>query len=155
MVNVNNGRRKRFCRVNSSMRIKKVMWLCAMGWRNLTNQQTDLIPQHLKRCYSHFKMPEQSLSSKYFCIIVLHDCFPKQQHPPLKAMTAFTVFHMLALSAQVMIYANYYIQWLLLLFLVIFSATVYQEVTILFSLTRWMEMVLIRKCFYVIFQFCA
>ncbi len=23
-------------------------------------------------------MPEQSLSSKYFCIIVLHDCVPKQ-----------------------------------------------------------------------------
>ncbi len=23
-------------------------------------------------------MPEQSLSSKYFCLIVLHDCVPKQ-----------------------------------------------------------------------------
>ncbi len=41
------------------------------------------------------------------------------------------------------------------IFLVIFSATVYQEVTILFSLTRWMETVLYSHMFYAIFQFCA
>ncbi len=41
--------------------------LCAMGLHNLTNQQTDLVAQHLK-CFDHSKMPEQSLSSKYFSI---------------------------------------------------------------------------------------
>ncbi len=29
-------------------------------------------------CYGHSEILEQSLSSKYFCIIVLHDCVPKQ-----------------------------------------------------------------------------
>ncbi len=39
-------------------------------------------------CYGHSEMPEESLSSKYFCIItILHDCVPKQQHPPPKVMT--------------------------------------------------------------------
>ncbi len=42
-----------------------------------------------------------------------------------------------------------------LIFLVIFSATVYQEVMILFSLTRWMETGLYSHMFYTIFQFCA
>ncbi len=40
------------------------------------------------------------------------------------------------------------------IFIVIFSATVYQEVTILFSLT-WMEKVIYLNMFYAIFQFCA
>ncbi len=36
-------------------------------------------------CYDH---SEESLSSKYFCIItILHDCVPKQQHPPPKVIT--------------------------------------------------------------------
>ncbi len=39
-----------------------------MGRQNLTNQCTDLI-QHLKCCYGRSELPEQSLSSKYFCII--------------------------------------------------------------------------------------
>ncbi len=38
------------------------------------------------------------------------------------------------------------------IFIVIFSATVYQEVTILFSLTRWMETVLYSHLFYAIIQ---
>ncbi len=41
------------------------------------------------------------------------------------------------------------------IFLVMFSGTVYQEVRILFSLTRWMETVLYSHMFYAIFQFCA
>ncbi len=66
-------------------------------------------------------MPEQSLSSKYFCIIV---CVPKQQHPPPKAMTAFIVLCLLALRRKsFIIYENFYIQWLFLVFLVIFSAS--------------------------------
>ncbi len=77
-------------------------------------------------------MPEQSLSSKYFCIIVLHDCIPKQQHSPPKAMTAFIVS-----SARSEAQVIYHIRKLL-----------YQEVTILFSLTRWMETKFVksRRC---------
>ncbi len=36
------------------------------------------------------------------------------------------------------------------IFLVTFSATVYQEVTILFSLTSWMETVLYPNMFYAV-----
>ncbi len=46
-------------------------------------------------------MPEQSLSSKYFYMIVLHNCTPKQQHSPPKAMKAFIVFRLLRSEAQV------------------------------------------------------
>ncbi len=54
----------------------------------------------------------------------LHDCVPKQQHPPLKAMTAFIVLHLLSLRPKsFIIYENDYIQWLLLLFLCIFSGS--------------------------------
>ncbi len=42
---------------------------CAMGRHNLTNRWTDFVAQHLKCCYGHSEVPEQSLSSKYFCII--------------------------------------------------------------------------------------
>ncbi len=41
------------------------------------------------------------------------------------------------------------------IFLVIFSATVYQEVTVLFSFTCWMETVLYSHMFYAVFQFCT
>ncbi len=94
-------------------------------------------------CYGHSEKPEQSLSSKYVCIIVLHDCVPKQQHPPPNA-----VQHLLYLVFSLRGASNLYNIWKLLysvaspIFLVIFSATVYQEVTILFSPTRWMETVL-------------
>ncbi len=53
--------------------------LCTMGRDNLTNQWTNLVAQHLKSCFGYSEMPEQSLSSKYFCRIVLHECVPKQQ----------------------------------------------------------------------------
>ncbi len=82
-VNANNGRWKRICRINSSMRIK--IALCGMGWHNLTNQRTDLVAQHLKCCYGHSEMPEQSLS-KYFCIFCLPEpsymtVFLNSRHP--------------------------------------------------------------------------
>ncbi len=40
-LNANNVSWRHILRINSTMRIKKVMWLCTMGWHNLTNQQTD------------------------------------------------------------------------------------------------------------------
>ncbi len=49
------------------------------------------------------EMPEQSLSWKYFCISVLHDCVHKQQHSPPKALTAFTV------QVNYVLYENDYI----------------------------------------------
>ncbi len=71
-------------------------------------------------CYARSEM---YLSSKYFCIIVFQDCVSKQQHPPSKAMTAFIVFRLLALRRKSFnIDENYYIQWLLLLFLVVYCA---------------------------------
>ncbi len=72
-VNVNNGRWTRILQINSSKSIKRVMWLCAMGRQNLTNQRTDLIPQHLT-CYDYSEMSKQNLSSKYFCIIAHQKC---------------------------------------------------------------------------------
>ncbi len=77
-VDANNEIWRRICRINSSMRNKK--WLCAMGRQNLTNQLTDLVPQHLKCCYGHSEMPEQShqsISSKYFCIIASQNCLTR------------------------------------------------------------------------------
>uniref|UniRef100_A0A672LSL8 Dedicator of cytokinesis 7 n=1 Tax=Sinocyclocheilus grahami TaxID=75366 RepID=A0A672LSL8_SINGR len=50
---------------------------CDMRRQNLTNQWTDLIPQHLKCCYGHSEMHEQSLSSKYFCIIASQKCLTR------------------------------------------------------------------------------
>ncbi len=73
-IDVKNGRWKCIMQINSSKCIKKVMWLCAMGRHNLTNQQTDLILQHLKCCYIHSEMFEQSLSSKFFSIIASQKC---------------------------------------------------------------------------------
>ncbi len=76
-------------------------------------------------CYGHSEKPEQSLSSKYFCINVLHDCVPRD--------------HILCLVCSLWGASNLCHIWKLLysvaslIFLVIFSATVYQEVTILFS----------------------
>ncbi len=72
---------------------------------------TDLVPQHLKCCYGS-EMPEKSLYlKKYLCVIVLHDCVPKQQYSPPKAMAAFIVFRLLALRRKsFFIYEKYYIQ---------------------------------------------
>ncbi len=127
-VQANNGRWQCIWRINSSMRIKNIMWLCVMGRHNLTNQWADLIAQHLKCCYGHSEMPGQSLSSKYFCIIASQNCymtaFPNSRHPPPKAMTACIVFRLLkSRHKSFFIYENYYIQWLLLRFFVIFSVS--------------------------------
>ncbi len=58
-------------------------------------------------------MLEQSLLSKYVCIIVLYDSAPKQQHPRQKAMTGFIVFRLLSRCKSFIMYENYYIQGLL------------------------------------------
>ncbi len=62
---------------------------------NLTNQRIDLVHSIYKLLWSFWK-------TKYFCIIVLHDCVLNQQHPPPKAVTAFIVLCVLS-EAQVII----------------------------------------------------
>ncbi len=54
----------------------------------------------------HSEMPEQSLSSKYFCIIASQSeqsyttAFPNSRPPPPKAMTTFIVLRLLALRRK-------------------------------------------------------
>ncbi len=51
-----------------------------MGRDNLTNQRTDLVAQHLK-CFLFFsEIPEQNLSSKEVCIIVLRPIHTKHDN---------------------------------------------------------------------------
>ncbi len=99
------------------------------------------------RCYGRSEKSEESLSSKYFCIIVLHDCVPKQPASTSERSDSINCVTSARSEVQVIyiVYENYYNQWLI--FLVIFSATVYQEVTILFALTRWTETVLYSHMF--------
>ncbi len=62
-------------------------------------------------------------------------------------MTAFIVSRLLEVQVIYVIYENYYNNLASPIFLVIFSATVYQEVTVLFSLTHWMETVFYSHMF--------
>ncbi len=118
--NVNKLWWKHIYRINSSMK-KSCDFALWEGITWLTSGPISFIASIC--CYGYSKIPEQSLSSKYFCVF-LHDCVPKQQHPPPKAMTAFTVFRLLVLRCKrFFIFADYYIQWLLLVFLVLFSAS--------------------------------
>ncbi len=107
------------------MCITKITWLCKMEWDNF-NQQTDRV---LKCCLGHSEMPEQSVSSKYFCIIVLHDCkqikslllshhhSTNSRHPPLK--DRICCVSSARSQAQVIYHIwKVFINWL---FLVIFS----------------------------------
>ncbi len=145
-----------FYRINSSMRIKKVMWLCAMRWNNLTNQWTDLVHSIYKLLWSFWKAWGKSVIK-----VFLYNCLTWlcSQTAGFHLRTHWQ--HLLCLICLLWGANNLYNIWKLLysvaspIFLVIFSATVYQEVTILFSLNRWMETVLYSHMFYVIIQFCA
>ncbi len=67
-------------------------------------------------------MPEQSLSSKYFCIIASQNRVTRLQASTSESNDRI-VFRLLALRRKsFIIHENYYTQWLLLLFLVIYSA---------------------------------
>ncbi len=82
----------------------KIMWLCVRGWHNLTNQRTGPISLH--RIWNAW------------------DTFPNSRHQLPKAMTALNVLRLLALRRkEFIICENYHIQWLLLIFLTIFSAS--------------------------------
>ncbi len=107
---------KHIYRINSFMRIEKVMWLCAMRWDNFTNQWTDLVHSIHMLLYMY----------------------------PYGVNNLCHIWKLLGLYSVASP-----------IFLVIFSATVYQELMILFSLTWWMETVLYSHMFYARCQFCA
>ncbi len=67
-------------------------------------------------CYGHSEKPEESLSSKYFCIIVLNDCVLKQLASTSERSDSIYCVTSALSEAQIIyiIYENYYIQWLLL-----------------------------------------
>jgi len=80
-------------------------------------------------------MPEQSLLSKWFVIITLHDCVPKPQASSTEM--CLLCFICVLWDANNLLY---------------FSP---KEVTILFSSTHWMEALLFLQMFYAIFPFCT
>ncbi len=53
------------------------MWLCAARRDHLTSSGPISFKSSIS-CYGRSEKPEESLSSKYFCIIVLLDSDPKQ-----------------------------------------------------------------------------
>ncbi len=67
-------------------------------------------------CYCHSEMPGESLTSKYFCIIILHDSVPKQLASTSESNDCIYCVSSARSETQVIyiIYENYYIQWLLL-----------------------------------------
>jgi len=88
---------------------------------NLTNQRTDLIAQHLKRCFGPFEVIKVS----YFCIIVLHNFISEQQASASENSDRIYSVLSACSEAQVIynrLYENYYFLWLFLLFLVILCA---------------------------------
>ncbi len=90
---------KHINRINSSMRIEKSRDLRKETEIDLTSSGLILFTAS-RSCYGHSEKPEESLSSKYFCIIVLHDCVLKQPHPAPNAVTAFIVLRLLALRRK-------------------------------------------------------
>ncbi len=92
--------------------------------------------------------PEESLSSKYFCIIVLHDCVPKQLAPTSERSDSIYCVTSALSEAQIILYHIRKLLYSLasLIFLVIFSATVYQEV-LFDSLYGNGDLLFIRMCF--------
>ncbi len=111
--------RRYIYRINSTMSIKKFMWLCTMRRDNLTNQRTDLIAQHLKRCFG----PSEVIKVSYFCIIVLHNFISEQQASASKNSDRIYCVLSARSEAQVIynrLYENYYFLWL---FLVILSSS--------------------------------
>ncbi len=116
-----------------------------MVWHNLT-----IVAQHLKCCFGHSEMPEQSLLSKYFCIIARQNCyttvFPNSRHP-WKQLPHSLCFVCSLWGTNRSLYMKSIIFSGFSHFPLSYLVTVYREVTILFSLTHRVEKVLIRKCF--------
>ncbi len=63
---------KHIYRINSSMRIEKVMWLCAMRRDNLTNQRTDLVHSIYMLLWSFWKAWAKSVIK-----VFLYNCLTR------------------------------------------------------------------------------
>ncbi len=123
-VNANNGRWKCILRINSSKRIKKVMWLCAMRQDNLTSSRLISFTASEMLLWSFWNAWAKSVVKVFLYNCLKHDWVHKQQHSPPKAVTAFIVFRLLALRRKsFFIYETYYIQQLILVFYRLFSAS--------------------------------
>ncbi len=87
---------------------QKVMW-----WDSLAADRSHA--QHLYVVMVILKS-RSSLSSMYFCIIVLHDCVPKPQASSSESNNRIYCVSSARSEVQVnyVIYENYYIRWLLL-----------------------------------------
>ncbi len=138
--NAHNLRWKHIYWINSSMRVEKVMWLCAMRRDNLTNQQTDLVHSIYKMSWSFWNTWGRSVIK-----VFLYNCLTRLCSQTaailLRAQWQHLLCYACSLYTHNIYHIKYYIQVASSIFLVIFSARVYQEVTILFSLTRWMDSV--------------
>lgn len=110
---MNKSRWKRIWQEDFSMCIKKVMWL-RYGTAK-PNLWTNLVPHHLK-CYGHFEMSEQSLSSMYFCTMHLF-CF---------VCSLWGTSNLLYRPMKIIIFRGFsyfspFLQFLLLSYIVIYS----------------------------------
>ncbi len=123
------------------MCIKKVMWLWAMRRDNLTKQRTDLV-HSIYKLWSFWKAWGKSVIKVFLYNYVTRLC--SQTAASTSECSDSIYCYVCSLWGA----NNLYLIWKLLysvaspIFLVIFSTTVYQEVTILFSLTCWTESVL-------------
>ncbi len=103
---------KHIYRINSSMRIKKVMWHSDVRRDNLTDQRADLVHSIYKLLWSFSEVCHQSI----FCIIVLHDCVLQQPASSSECNDRIYCVTSARSKAKLIyiMYENYYIQWLLL-----------------------------------------
>ncbi len=140
---------KHIYRINSS---KRIMWLCAMRRDNLTNQRTDLVHSIHMLLWSFWKAWVKSVV-KVFLYNCYTTAFPNSRHTPPKwphlLCLVCSLWGASKLSYMKMIIFSGFLN------IVRFSAMVHQDVTILFSLTCWMETVLYSHMFYAILQFCT
>ncbi len=110
---------------------------------NPTNQRTDLVHSIYMLLWSFWKVWAKSVGK-----VFLYNCLTRLCSQTADILLRTQRQYLLCLDCLLLGASKWRHIWKLLysvaspIFLVIFSATVYQEVTILFSLTRWMETVL-------------
>ncbi len=110
-TNAHKLRWKHIYRINSSMRIEKVMWLCAMRRDNLTNQRTDLVHSIYMLLWSFWKAWRKSVVK-----VFLYNCLTRQQASSSESNNRIYCVSSTHTEVHVnyVIYENSYILWLLL-----------------------------------------
>ncbi len=105
---------KHIYRINPTMRFEKVMWLCDMRWDILT------VSGLISFTASIVVLVVLKAWAKSVVRVFLYNC---QMHPPQKAMTALLCFVCSLWDARNLLYMKVLYQWLLLVFVEIFSAS--------------------------------